>query len=308
MRQKPRVCHSTGQGVAGNGESEGPRGKRPDPSESEQTTSAVIEERPTPILGKPFVVSNGGVRDAGMGALGSQGDPGKPSVCPPRVEEGVSSERSEVAKARDSEAVSKLKEVSREDQGGRWSRSTDGASCNGRSGKGSWSTEEDRRRLVDDVRKKRDAWWEEPRPPSAQSGQRTEGSGDPLGRSVSLGRTGTQDPTLRTGRDSVARETRPLRWGWRTAGRKPRLRPYPNSYEISCRDERHDPLHRRQALPHFQLPASLVFRPPRVTISRAGCSSLTVASMVATREGRKSEMKMAGGLLSGTVSPDSLTR
>ena len=44
MRQKPRVSHSTGQGVAGNGESEGPLGKRPDPSkECEQTTSAVME-------------------------------------------------------------------------------------------------------------------------------------------------------------------------------------------------------------------------------------------------------------------------
>lgn len=50
----------------------------------------------------------------------------------------------------------------------------------------------------------------------------------------------------------------------------------------------------------FSLPfRTRVFRPPRVSISRAGYSSLTVASMVATREGRRSEMKVAGGLLSG---------
>ncbi len=178
MRQKPRVCHSTGQGVAGNGESEGPRGKLPDLSESEQTTSAVTEGRPTSNLGKPFVANNDGVRDAGMVALGSHGDPGKPSVRPPRVKEGVPSERSEVVKARDVKAVGAVKERSQEDQGGRWSRSTDGAPCNGESGKGSWLTEEDRKRPTDDARRERDAWWEEPRPPSAQGGHRAGRSGD----------------------------------------------------------------------------------------------------------------------------------
>ena len=34
-------------------------------------------------------------------------------------------------------------------------------------------------------------------------------------------------------------------------------------------------------------------------LSRASYGSLTVASMVATREGRRSEMKVAGGWLSG---------
>ena len=225
MTQKPRVSDSTGQGVGGNAESEGPLTQAPRPKRKRTESSVVAEERPSPIWGKSSVAYSGDVREVGMGVSGPHGDPGKPSVHPPRVKEGVPSERSEVAKARDSEAVGELKEVSREDQGGRWSRSTDGASCNG-SGKGSWSTEEDRKRPADDVRKERDAWWEEPRPPSAQGGHRTVGSGDPLGRSVSLGRRGTQDPPLRTGRDSVARETRPLRWGWRTAGRKPRLRPY----------------------------------------------------------------------------------
>ena len=89
MRQKPRVCHSTGQGVAGNGESEGPRGKRPGLSESEQTTSAVREGRPARISGKPFVANDGGVGDAGMVILGSHGDPGKPSVHPRRRQESV---------------------------------------------------------------------------------------------------------------------------------------------------------------------------------------------------------------------------
>ncbi len=226
MTQKPRVCDSTGQGVGGNAESEGPLAQASRPKQERTESSVVAEGRPSPDWGKSSVAYGGDVREVGMGVSGSRGDPGKPSVRPPRVEEGVPSERSEVAKARDSEAVGELKEVSREDQGGRWGRSTDGAPCNGGSGKGSWSTEEDRRRPADDVRKKRDAWWEEPRPPSAQSGHRTVGLGDPWGRSVSLGRMGKQDPTLRPGRDSVARETRPLRWGWRTAGRKPCLRPY----------------------------------------------------------------------------------
>ena len=224
MRQKPRVCYSTGQGVAGNGESEGPRGKRPDPSESEQTTSAVIEGRPTPTLGKPFVANNGGVGDAGMGVLGSQGDPGKPSVHPLRAEESTPTEAFGVTEG--TEAVGEPKEVSREDQGGRWSRSTDGASCNGKSGKGSWLAEDGRRRLGNDARRERDVRWEGTSPTLCSrrpKGGKTGRSSGPVG---TMGRVRTQGLILRIGQDSGVRETRLLRWGWRTAGRKPCLRPY----------------------------------------------------------------------------------
>ena len=179
MRQKPRVCHSTGQGVAGNGESEGPRGKRPGLSESEQTTSAVREGRPARISGKPFVANDGGVGDAGMVILGSHGDPGKPSVHPLRAEESTPTEAFGVTEG--TEAVGEPKEVSREDQGGRWSRITDGASCNGKSGKDSWLAEDGQRRLGNDARRERDVRWEGTSPTLCSRRPQDGGVGSPLG-------------------------------------------------------------------------------------------------------------------------------
>ncbi len=225
MRQKPRVSHSTGQGVAGNGESEGPRGKQPDPSkECEQTTSAVMEGRPSPTWGKPFVANDGGVSDAGMEALGSQGDPGKPSAHPSQVEEGAPAEVRWVAG--DWKAVGEPKEVSRKGQDGRWSRSTDGAGCNGGSGKGSWLAEDGRRRLANDARREREAGVGGTSPTGCSrrpKGGETGRSPGPVGVT---GRVGTQGHTLRTGQDSRMPENGPSGWGWRTAGRKPCLRPY----------------------------------------------------------------------------------
>lgn len=160
MRQKPRVSHSTGQGVGGNAESEGTEDASPQ-ARGRRTDNQRRRGRATRSKsGEADVAYGGGVSEAGMEVWGSGGDPGKPLVCPPQVEEGSDAESSAMEKARDSEAVGTVKERIREDRGGRWSRSTDGATRNGGSGKGSWLTEGDRRRPTNDARRERDARWE----------------------------------------------------------------------------------------------------------------------------------------------------
>ncbi len=163
MSQKPNEWHSTGQGVGGNAESEGPLAQVrlfPGLSSSEPSPASQRKGDPLYRMGKPSSANGCDVSEAGMRTLGSHGDLGKPSVSPSCIKEGVLSERSEMAKAQGAETVGTVRERSQEDQGGRRSRITDGASCNGESGKGSWLTEEDQRRPTDDARRERAAWWE----------------------------------------------------------------------------------------------------------------------------------------------------
>lgn len=139
--------------------------------------------------------------------MGLHGDPGKPSVHPSQNEEGARVEAHEISG--EMEAVGGPKEASREDQGGRWSRSTDGTSCNGRAGKGSWLTEEDRRRPANDARRERDARWEGTLPTLCSRRPKGGETGRSLGSVGTIGRGRTQ---------GLPRPTRPRQ---RSAGNPP---------------------------------------------------------------------------------------
>jgi len=76
---KPHETRSTGQGVGGNPESEGPQGNPVGPSESEPSP-ARPQGRPSPVWGKPCVAYGGRVCEAGMLVSSSHGDPGRPSA------------------------------------------------------------------------------------------------------------------------------------------------------------------------------------------------------------------------------------
>lgn len=159
MRPNSRVGHSVVQGVGENAESEGPE-------EGSRQARAKAKRQPASArVGTPLNLRGNQcrewcrMRDADMTAWGPHPDLGKSSVFSPRVEERAHLEGSELAKARDSEVVGELKEANREDHGGTWSCSTDGATRNGRSGKCLWLSEEELRIPTDDVRNKLDVWW-----------------------------------------------------------------------------------------------------------------------------------------------------
>ena len=146
QRPKPSVGRSTGQGVAGNGESEGLRGDDPigrwgnrqaDRPERERTDNQRRHGRATRCFtGEAKDGGRCGVGEAGMSVLGHHGDPGKPSTANRRSNAGHPSERNEVARAQGANGVGEVKEPSRSCQGGRRGRSTDATSRNGRRGKG----------------------------------------------------------------------------------------------------------------------------------------------------------------------------
>ena len=139
-RNKPHRSRSGGQGVRGNAESGGsePQGRRP--KENEPTTSDLVEGRPSPEWGKPGVVHDGAVSEVGMRLWGYLGDIGKPSVLPTAMGRDAPGKGIRAPGTRTAGRVGLVVIRGRRGQGGGGSRSTDGASRNGRSGKGSWST------------------------------------------------------------------------------------------------------------------------------------------------------------------------
>ena len=142
QRNKPHRSRSRGQGVSGNAESGGPKLQGRRPKENEPTTSDPVEGRPPPEWGKPCVVHDGAVSEVGMRLWGHLGDIGKPSVLPTAMVRDAPGKGIRALVTRTAGRVDLAAMQGRRGQGGGWSRSTDGASCNRRSGKDSWSTKD----------------------------------------------------------------------------------------------------------------------------------------------------------------------
>lgn len=138
---KPYETRSTGQGVGGNSESEGPQGKLVGPRKTNRLPALSLGDPLNP-RGSRVRHDGGDVGDAGMWILGSHGDSGKPSV--PRIAtvrdapgKGIRWPRTRAARSVDLVATR-----GRRNQGGRWSRSSDDARGNPERTNGSWSTKD----------------------------------------------------------------------------------------------------------------------------------------------------------------------
>lgn len=137
---KPNETRSTGQGVGGNPESEGPQGKPTGPRQTNRQP-APPQGRPSCLAGKPCAADGGGVSDASMSVLGSHGDLGKHSVLRTAGVWDAPVLGHWWQKARTAGAVDLVATRGRRDQGGRGSRRSRDAGGNLGRAKGSWSTE-----------------------------------------------------------------------------------------------------------------------------------------------------------------------
>jgi hypothetical protein len=136
---KPHETRSTGQGVGGNPESEGPQGKPAGPSESE-LSPAPPQGRPASVTGKPRVVYGGGVGEAGMWVSSLRGDLVRPSVLR-TVDSKAGGERASRYPTGATGPVARAAMRVRRDQGVGWRRSSDDAPGNRRGAKDAWSDE-----------------------------------------------------------------------------------------------------------------------------------------------------------------------
>ena len=133
---KPRVSHSTGQGAEGNFWSGGPQRKEPtrvgerasSQAQGRRTDSQHRRRRVTHSLdGETNAVNSGGVREVGMRALSSHGDPGIPSVLPTaemRGPAGLGIQQD----AQEAGEVDPTATQGRRDEGVEWRHSTEEAS------------------------------------------------------------------------------------------------------------------------------------------------------------------------------------